>query len=53
MKIVVKDKGKIVAEKTIKNTMHFEVQKNNRMQIQKNKKAYTRKIKYKPNYGNC
>lgn len=53
MKIIIKDNGKIVREKEIRNELHLEVQKKNRVQIFKNKKAYTRKDKYKPNYGNC
>ena len=50
MKQVIKINGKKMGEITLRNGLHFEVQKKTRMQIQKSKKTYTRKNKYKPNY---
>lgn len=43
MKIVVKNNGKVVREKTLRNELHFEVQKKTRMNIVQSKKVYNRK----------
>lgn len=48
IKLTDKTTGKIIeGETTLRNTLHFEIQKNNRAHVFKNRKAYTRKTKYK------
>lgn len=43
MKIIIKNNGKVVREKTLRNELHFEVQKKTRMNIVQSKKMYNRK----------
>lgn len=43
MKIIIKNNGKVVREKTLRNELHFEVQKKTRMNIVQSKKIYNRK----------
>ena len=48
VKLVDKISNKVIEQEvTIRNTMHFEVQKNTRAQIFKDKTKYTRKVKHK------
>ena len=48
VKLVDKINNKVIEQEvTIRNTMHFEVQKNTRAQIFKDKTKYTRKVKHK------
>ena len=48
IKLVDKISNKILEQEvTVRNTMHFEVQKNTRAQIFKDKTKYTRKVKHK------
>lgn len=42
MKLRIKSKGKVVKEKELRNTMHFEVQKNTRGHIAVPKTVYNR-----------
>lgn len=43
MKIIVKDSGKIVREKEMRNILHFDVQRKTRSNIVTSKKVYNRK----------
>ncbi len=48
IKLIDKIHNKVIeSEKTIRNTLHFEVQKNTRAQVFKDRTKYTRKIKHK------
>lgn len=51
MKLKLKSNGKVVREVIIPNKLHFEIQKNTRANVFKNKKAYTRKNKHKKDYN--
>lgn len=50
-KIKIKCGDKVDSYETeIRNEMHFDIQRRNRLQVQKNKKAYSRKIKHKKDF---